>query len=113
MTEKQIQTAYFAWLELKYRYAFYQSLHPRSAVNAGKEFLRKLEGNTAGAPDILILLPLNGYHGLAIELKTERNYKIQDNQRNWIDCLNLYGYYARICFGLDSAIAETEKYFGK
>lgn len=72
--------------------------------------LMKQAGYKKGIPDIIIFESRNGYHGLAIELKTKKGYASK-YQRDWIERLLKKGYYACVCKGLDDAIYTIKTYF--
>ena len=60
------------------------------------------EGVKAGIPDIFLLVPKNGYHGLAIELKA-KGKKPTKAQEEWLERLGKRGYLAVICYGFEEA----------
>tara|TARA_R100001530_G_C4310935_1_gene152995 strand:- start:211 stop:621 length:411 start_codon:yes stop_codon:yes gene_type:complete len=70
----------------------------------------KQTGYKKGIPDIIIFESRNGYHGLAIELKTKKGYASK-HQKEWIEKLLKRGYYACVCKGLDDAIYTIKTYF--
>ena len=70
----------------------------------------KLQGVKAGVPDLCIPLARHGYHGLYIEMKRTKNFKLRDNQRAWIYLLNRNGYLARVCAGAENAIELIHHY---
>lgn len=70
----------------------------------------KRQGVRAGVPDLCIPLARKGYHGLYIEMKRRKNYKVRPTQVTWLKRLNKEGYLARICAGADSAIELIRQY---
>ncbi len=72
------------------------------------------EGLKKGFPDLQLLIPCNGYHGLFIELKRAKKSKskVSDLQKLWISRLNDMGYKAVICYGADEAIQVIKDYLG-
>lgn len=72
-----------------------------------------LEGLRSGVSDLLLAYPVSPYHGLFLELKRKRFYKISKKQQEWIDRMNSVGYKAQFAFGLDDAIAKTLLYLGE
>ncbi|CAB4003988.1 VRR-NUC domain-containing [Paramuricea clavata] len=51
------------------------------------------KGYLGGQPDIIVVNPMNGYTGLAIELKTPKGTgEIRDNQVGWLKRLTQLGY---------------------
>lgn len=74
----------------------------------------KAEGVQVGFPDLMLLLPSKGKHGLFIEMKRrdKRVSRVSKEQLNWIDRLNQAGYQAQVCYGSDEAIAVIKDYLG-
>ena len=62
----------------------------------------KAEGVKAGVPDITLPVARHGYHGLYIELKTERG-RVTPEQRQWMWALYQQGYLALVCRGWEHA----------
>lgn len=82
--------------------------------NGGKRdykeaYFLKLEGCSAGVPDLFVPVPKGKYHGLFIEMKYGNN-KATENQNRWIKYLNSVGYLAVVCYGCENAIKTIEKY---
>lgn len=81
----------------------------RNKATAGK---LKAEGVRAGVPDLLLLLPSRGFHGLAIELKVGRNHETSE-QADWLLWLRNHGYMTRIVHDNPAdAIKLIEWYLG-
>ena len=60
------------------------------------------KGYTGGQPDLMIMNPMNGYNGFAIELKTPKGTgEIRDNQVAWLKLLSEQGY----------IVLQTAEYF--
>ena len=72
---------------------------------------RKLEkeGARKGVPDMLLMVPRKGYHGLAIELKHKTN-KPTPEQAWWLDHLTEQGYLAVACWESAEAIEVISEY---
>lgn len=66
-------------------------------------------GMRKGVPDLMLPIPMHGYHGLFIEMKAKggRTSKEQDN---WIKALETFGYKAVVCIGWEAARDELEEY---
>jgi hypothetical protein len=71
-------------------------------------------------PDLLIFYPNGTYCGLFIELKVKSPYKLNgelkkdphlQGQQSTINTLNLIGYKALFCTGIDEAIKTIDEYF--
>lgn len=112
MSEHRIQKAYFQWL--RYKLPRVEPL-AFSVPNGGYRFIAtaarlKAEGVKAGVPDIFIAYPQKSFHGLFMELKTERGRPTKQ-QLQWLERLGSKGYMAMLCKGLDALIETTEGYF--
>ena len=115
-TEEEEQAAVFRWAELMSgQHPELQLLmhipnggyrHPATAARM------KAQGVKAGVPDIFLPVPRDGFHGLWIEMKRVKGGKVSPEQKEWIEILNSYGYFAIVCRGADEAIHALEVYFG-
>jgi hypothetical protein len=71
----------------------------------------KAEGAKPGVPDLLLPVPLGGYTGLAIEMKSMTGYASRE-QRDWIEALRSHGWRAEVCRGRDAAWKVVLEYVG-
>ncbi len=111
MTEHDIQSEFIQWLS--------KHPDPRTGMifaipNGGKRSPRvgaelRREGVRPGVPDLFLPVPLNKYHGLFIELKTEKGV-LSKQQEIWKDSLREQGYKVEICRGLESAQKAINNY---
>lgn len=62
----------------------------------------KRQGVKAGVPDLCLPVPMNGFHGLYIEMKYGRN-KTTEAQEEWLGELAAQGYCAAVCYGEEEA----------
>lgn len=69
----------------------------------------KAEGVKAGVPDYFLLVPRGGYHGLALELKTQTGSASRE-QKAWISELTRHGYKAVVCRGWGAALDTIFNY---
>lgn len=74
----------------------------------------KAEGVKKGVPDIFLPVPLNGYHGLYIEMKVADRKKGRPSkeQEQFLDSVGKLGYAYAICYGADEAKFAICNYFG-
>lgn len=73
----------------------------------------KAEGLRAGMPDLILFVPSQGYHGLAIELKAPvKTARMSDSQKEMKAVLESQGYVHRTCFGWDAAREAIMGYLG-
>lgn len=72
-------------------------------------YLLKQIGMKKGFPDLFIFCPRANYHGLAIEMKSQKG-RATPEQKEWIARLNNLGYRAEICKGFNEAKACIDRY---
>jgi hypothetical protein len=71
-------------------------------------------GFRKGMPDIYYFKPNAGFHGLFIELKSQRqSAKVFGTQREMLNLLEENGYKTAICHGYEEAICAINNYDGK
>ncbi len=111
MKESDIQKTFMQWLQVKhpdlYAVTYSTPNEGKRSWQLGKHM--KAMGLKSGVPDLCIAFPTKYFHGLYIELKTEKG-KPTANQCEWIEKLNSRGYLAVVCKGLDAAIDRVELY---
>lgn len=66
-------------------------------------------GMRKGVPDLMLPIPMHGYHGLFIEMKAKSG-RTSKEQDNWIKALETFGYKAVVCVGWEAARDELEEY---
>jgi hypothetical protein len=67
------------------------------------------EGVNRGVPDLQLDVPINGFHGLRIEVKTPTG-SLSEDQREWRDYLMRAGYSWHLCRSAQSIIDTTIRY---
>lgn len=70
----------------------------------------KLQGVKSGVPDLMLPAPRGKYHGLFIEMKRQKNGRVSDNQREWLEALTEQGYRCEVCRGGMEAVSTIKKY---
>ncbi len=112
-SEHAEQVALFNWASIQSATSpELQLLH--AIPNGGKRdrvtaALLKAEGVRAGVPDIFLPVARERWHGLYIELKTERG-RVTEHQKRWIRELRQQGYMAAVCRGWHPASALIKAY---
>ena len=66
-------------------------------------------GCRRGVPDLMLPIPMHGYHGLFIEMKKPGG-RLDGVQRRWLDALTGMGYRAVCCHGWEEARDELSGY---
>ena len=109
MKEYQLQKALIQWINLKYPKLLYcaSAGGVRTSFTQAKKM--KATGYVKGFPDLFIYEPKGDFHGLAIEIKTEKG-RVSISQINWITKLEERGYYAKVCKGFDQCKSIIELY---
>lgn len=67
-------------------------------------------GTTAGWPDLQIPVPSGSFHGLFIELKSEKG-RLTDKQEAMIEKLRRYGYRVEVCRSVEEFLKVCTEYF--
>lgn len=57
----------------------------------------------------MLPIPMKGFHGLFIEMKTQTGRQSED-QKRWQSVLNTFGYKAVVCKGWEEAKNVLEEY---
>ena len=109
--EDQLQIAVMDYI--RYQYPDVLAIHPanerKTSPQAGA--LLKRKGVTAGVPDILIFDAMDGYFGLAIELKVGKN-KPTEAQKAFMQKLSDNNWKTELCHTFDAARYIIDHYFG-
>lgn len=72
----------------------------------------KRAGVKSGVPDLFLPYPLNGYHGLFIEIKRIKGGKVSDEQREFHSFLGEVGYLVYTCCGAEQTKRVICDYLG-
>ncbi len=84
--------------------------------NGGKRDQRegakfKRMGVQAGFPDFFVYVPMQGAHGLFVELKAKKG-TVSENQKTVLGRLDDNGYKTVVCYGFDHARRVIADYLG-
>lgn len=114
-TEDNLQIACINWFKYQYPKILITSF-PAGYVFAGTQQQRARTGKRMndmgyckGIPDLFIAQPVNNYHGLFIELKTDKG-KVSNEQKEMLIKLSELDYLVMICRSLDDFIKVVNKY---
>lgn len=102
-TEQEAVIAWCGWMErqhpeLKLLYHIPNG-GSRNKIEAAN---LKRQGVKAGVPDLCLPIPMNGFHGLYIEMKYGKN-KTTETQEEWLKELKAQGYFTAVCYGAEQA----------
>jgi hypothetical protein len=114
-SEYQEQCALFDWVdahlhlhpELKMMFATLNGLR----LPIGLAMKAKKQGNRKGVPDVFLMSPRQGFHGLVFEMKVKPN-KLTKEQEEWMKIASVYGYCTGVCYSVDEAIELVKSYLG-
>lgn len=81
----------------------------RSKTEAGRF---KAMGVKAGVPDLFLPVPRGSYHGIFIELKSDKG-KASGKQSEWLEKLTDNGYKAVVCYGWEQAAITLKSYLAQ
>ena len=113
ISEAEEQIAVMTWARYnEKKYSPLKWLHhiPNGGTRNKAEAVQlKRMGVKSGVPDLFLPYPNKNYHGLYIEMKSEKG-RPTACQKEWIEWLTKNNYRAVICHGAKSAIYELERY---
>ena len=72
--------------------------------------IAKGQGMLSGVPDLFLPVPKNGYHGLFIEMKSEKG-RLTENQQWFLTNAESVGHKTVVCYGSKEAIAAIQAYY--
>lgn len=109
--ESSLQIACVRWFRMQFPFL---KLLLFSVPNGGQRdkvtaMVMRAEGTVAGVADLLLLYPSAGFHGLCIEMKTEKGVQ-RDTQKKWQQAVEEYGYKYIICRSIEQFMVEVDSY---
>jgi hypothetical protein len=109
MSERDEQAALFQWAA--YQTNVMPELAMLFAIPNGqfRKGQRPEPGLIPGVPDVFLAWPMDGYHGLFLEMKYGRNKPTQE-QYQWINQLRNAGYQVRVCYSFEDAQVTIANY---
>lgn len=102
MTETQEQKQLIQWCRTDPRFQFLFHIPNESVGGQGWMVRNRQMGVRAGVPDLFYPVPAQGYHGLFIEMKTEKG-RLDPKQKRWIEILEAFGYKCVVAHGWEEA----------
>lgn len=74
--------------------------------------IAKGQGMLSGVPDLFLPVPKNGFHGLYIEMKSEKG-RVTENQHWFLSKTDGLGYKSVVCYSAKEAISAIQAYYGQ
>jgi len=105
-----VQVAIVQYIKMQYPNALYCASAGGMFTSMKQAIKMKMTGYVKGFPDLQICEPNEKYHGLFIEVKTDKGV-VSKEQKEWIKQLNKRGYYATYVKGSEDAIKLIDAYF--
>ena len=72
--------------------------------------IAKGQGMLSGVPDLFLPVPKNGFHGLFIEMKSEKG-RVTENQHWFLTNADSVGYKTVVCYSAKEAISAIQAYY--
>jgi len=107
--ESQIQQQCVTWFKYQYPKLLLCSFPMGGFRSKITGAILKAEGAVAGSPDLFLFYPTKEFHGLAIEMKTQKGVQSQ-SQKLWQKIAEYYGYKYVICRSLDEFRSQIDYY---
>lgn len=118
--EHEEQTAFVQYLELAYPSVKFFAvpnggLRPFKVNDRGQRYSQvakklKAMGVRPGVPDLMVIEPRAGYHGVFIEFKRIKGGRLDSDQILWKEFIIGKGYYYFVAEGADMARTLFDKY---
>lgn len=109
MTESQEQRQLIQWCRTDPRLQFIFHIPNESVGGPGWLVRNRQMGVRSGVPDLFYPVPMKGYHGLFIEMKTKTG-RLSAVQKRWLNALNEMGYLAVVAHGWEEAKCQIMDY---
>ena len=112
MSEERLQSEVVKYIQLQYPKAKYCASLGGIRTSFKQAVKAKRTGYVKGFPDLFIYEARNGYHGLALEIKTHKG-RATEVQKQWIQDLQDRGYKATIGKGLPECLQIIDDYMNQ
>ena len=109
MNETQEQKQLIQWCRTDARFQFLFHIPNESVGGSGWIIRNRQMGVKAGVPDLFYPVPLQGYHGMFIEMKAGKG-KTSPEQKKWLIALETMGYKCVVAHGWEEAKKALEDY---
>ena len=113
MSEARLQSEVIKYIQLQYpKVKYCASLGGQYQPFQSQRNRARKTGYVKGFPDLFIYEARNGYHGLALEIKTIKG-TVTKEQKEWIEALNDRGYKAEVVKGLPNILKLIDNYLNE
>jgi VRR-NUC domain len=112
ITEYEMQKEFVKWVRLNHPTVLFCATVGGKSCHMIENVKARATGYNRGVPDLIFYEARNGYHGLAMELKTA-NGVIMPAQQEWLDSLNKRKYKACVPRSVDECKSAFTEYFEK
>ena len=109
MSEDKIQEEIVKYILYKYPKTLLSATLGGIRTSYKQAVKAKRTGYKKGQPDLFIYEAKGIYHGLALEIKTNKGYPTVE-QKKWIKDLQERGWMAEVCKGLPSCLDVVDRY---
>ena len=109
VTESYEQRQLIQWSRKDPRLQFLFHIPNESVGGPGWLVRNRQMGVRSGVPDLFYPVPMKGYHGLFIEMKTKTG-RLSAVQKRWLNALNEMGYLAVVAHGWEEAKCQIMDY---
>ena len=111
MTETQHHIGLMIWAKTQPILSEYLIHIPNGGYRHPKEAIKlKKMGVKAGVSDLFLAYPNPHYHGLWIELKSEKG-KLSPEQKHWLNLMEEVGYGVAVSYSIEDTFDVLQNYF--
>jgi len=111
MTEHEIQSEFIRLVEESHPDILFCATVGGARMSISEAKKIKRSGYRKGIPDVIFYEPRHGHHGLCIEIK-KKGGRVSPHQREWLNDLQIRGFHALVCTGLEACVQAFNDYFG-
>ena len=113
MSEERLQSEVVKYIQLQYpKVKYCASLGGQYQPFQSQRNRARRTGYSKGFPDLFVYEARNGFHGLALEIKTIKG-RARKEQKEWIEALNDRGYKAEVVKGLPAILDLIDGYMNE
>ena len=113
MSEERLQSEVVKYISLQYpKVRYCASLGGQYQPFQSQRNRARRTGYSKGFPDLFVYEAKNGFHGLALEIKTIKGRATKE-QKEWIEALNERGYKAEVVKGLPAILDLIDSYMNE